>query len=191
TQNAVKTYVDNEITASNQTIVSGDAGNIINIGTDGGSILTSLNDADADPANEIQNINEVLTDGNNAGGIVIQNIGAPIAGTDAANKDYVDNAITASNPIKAYGYITFSPVGGAAVGVSLVTRIAAGQYRLTFSAGNSRTSTIYPIQLTHFGSGTENVDIFVSNQTTTTFDINITQSGGYVDRIFYFTVLDF
>ncbi|TYP71038.1 hypothetical protein, partial [Aquimarina intermedia] len=53
-------------------------------------------DGDTDATNEIQNINEVLADGNNAGGLVIDNIGAPIDGNDAANKNYVDTAITAA-----------------------------------------------------------------------------------------------
>ncbi|MET7030845.1 beta strand repeat-containing protein [Sediminicola luteus] len=191
TQLAVKTYVDNEITASNQTIVSGDAGNDISASiTDGGAFY---DDSDADPLNEIQNINEVLADGNNAGGLLIKNIGTPVDGTDAVNKDYVDNAITASNPVKAYGYINFTIATPEAYGAGYtqVLRTALGRYTITFGAGNEKNSTKYIIQLTHFGSGFENVDIFVSNQTTTTFDINITQSGGYVDRIFYFTVLDF
>ncbi|TYP69897.1 beta strand repeat-containing protein, partial [Aquimarina intermedia] len=53
-------------------------------------------DGDTDATNEIQNINEVLADGNNAGGLVIDNIGAPIDGNDATNKNYVDTAITAA-----------------------------------------------------------------------------------------------
>ncbi|WP_170251923.1 beta strand repeat-containing protein, partial [Aquimarina intermedia] len=93
---ATKDYVDTAITASNQTVVSADAGNIVVAGTDGGAFLNSVNDADADATNEIQNINEVLADGNNAGGLVIDNIGAPIDGNDATNKNYVDNAITAA-----------------------------------------------------------------------------------------------
>ncbi|WP_170251928.1 hypothetical protein, partial [Aquimarina intermedia] len=96
TDATTKDYVDTAITASNQTVVSADAGNIVVAGTDGGAFLNSVNDADADATNEIQNINEVLADGNNAGGLVIDNIGAPIDGNDATNKNYVDNAITAA-----------------------------------------------------------------------------------------------
>ncbi|WP_378185440.1 beta strand repeat-containing protein [Aquimarina sp. W85] len=52
---------------------------------------------DTDATNEIQNINEVLADGNNAGGLVIDNIGTPVDGNDATTKDYVDTAIAASD----------------------------------------------------------------------------------------------
>ncbi|RIV67550.1 hypothetical protein, partial [Flagellimonas aequoris] len=47
-------------------------------------------DADADPLNEIQNIEEVLTDGNDANGLVLTGLGAPTAASDAATKAYVD-----------------------------------------------------------------------------------------------------
>ncbi len=58
-------------------------------GAGGGSF--SVNDADADAANELQNISEVLAQGNNAGGTKITNLGAPTISSDAATKLYVDN----------------------------------------------------------------------------------------------------
>jgi len=47
-------------------------------------------DADADAANELQNLSGVLVVGNNAGGVKISSLGAPTAATDAATKAYVD-----------------------------------------------------------------------------------------------------
>ena len=53
-------------------------------------------DQDINPTNEIQNIAEVLAVGNDAGGIIINDIGTPIEGNDAATKDYVDSQIIAN-----------------------------------------------------------------------------------------------
>lgn len=47
-------------------------------------------DLDIDPTNELQNLAQVLTRGNDAGGQKITNVGAPTAATDAATKNYVD-----------------------------------------------------------------------------------------------------
>lgn len=48
------------------------------------------NDLDKDPTNELQNLAQVLTKGNDAGGSKITNLGTPTANTDAATKSYVD-----------------------------------------------------------------------------------------------------
>ncbi|WP_375323753.1 hypothetical protein [Flagellimonas sp. GZD32] len=61
--------------------------------TDGTSATIDIRDADSDITNEIQNIEEVLADGNNANGTTITGLGTPTAATDAATKGYVD-AIT-------------------------------------------------------------------------------------------------
>jgi hypothetical protein len=47
-------------------------------------------DLDTDPTNELQNLAEVLTKGNDAGGKQIKNIVAPTDASDAATKNYVD-----------------------------------------------------------------------------------------------------
>src|SRR5690606_25004179 len=47
-------------------------------------------DADANPTNEIQNIEEVLTIGNDANGLVLTGLGVPTVASDAATKAYVD-----------------------------------------------------------------------------------------------------
>jgi len=53
-------------------------------------VITNTGDSDGDPANELQNLAEVLTKSNNAGGLKITNLGAPVVATDAATKNYVD-----------------------------------------------------------------------------------------------------
>lgn len=58
--------------------------------TGGGSF--SVNDNDADPANEIQNLGQVLTIGNDAGAKKIINLIDPTNAQDAATKKYVDDA---------------------------------------------------------------------------------------------------
>ncbi len=63
------------------------AGTGININS---GVVSNTGDADNDSNNELQNLSEVLTKSNNAGGIKITNLGAPVAGADAATKSYVD-----------------------------------------------------------------------------------------------------
>lgn len=48
-------------------------------------------DGDKSSTNEIQNLSQVLTQNNDAGGTKISNLGGPTANTDAATKLYVDN----------------------------------------------------------------------------------------------------
>jgi len=53
-------------------------------------VVSNTGDADNDSNNELQNLSEVLTKSNNAGGLKITNLGVPVATTDAATKGYVD-----------------------------------------------------------------------------------------------------
>ena len=50
-----------------------------------------VDDADADPTNELQNLGSVLSEGNDAGGAKITNLMDPAADQDAATKKYVDD----------------------------------------------------------------------------------------------------
>ncbi|WP_143751902.1 beta strand repeat-containing protein [Maribacter sp. 4U21] len=74
--------------ATNAGDISTNAGNITTNATDIANHIA--NDNDTDDQNEIQNLGEVLTEGADAGGTVITNLGTPVAGTDAVTKDYVD-----------------------------------------------------------------------------------------------------
>jgi hypothetical protein len=50
-----------------------------------------VDDDDADPTNEIQDLSDVLAQGNDAGGTTITNLPAPVADSDASTKAYVDS----------------------------------------------------------------------------------------------------
>ena len=90
---ATKIYVDNAISGSTQTIVSGDFPNSIIPGADGGALY---NDPDNDPNNEIQTLTQVLAQGTDANNSVINNLADPAVAQDAATKAYVDNQIGGS-----------------------------------------------------------------------------------------------
>ncbi len=55
------------------------------------SDIDEVNDADADPNNEIQDLAKVLTEGNDAGGNTISNVANPTSPQDVATMAYVDN----------------------------------------------------------------------------------------------------
>nr|WP_321412602.1 hypothetical protein [uncultured Allomuricauda sp.] len=58
------------------------------------------NGLDSDPTNEIQDLEQVLTEGNDAGGNVISNLGVPTLDNDAVTKAYVD-AISINGAVDA------------------------------------------------------------------------------------------
>ncbi|MEP3382469.1 MAG: hypothetical protein ABJO28_17925, partial [Maribacter dokdonensis] len=99
-----------------QTIdTNGSSGNISIF--NGNEINLNVDDADANASNELQNIEEVLSDGNDARGIRIENIGAPVDINDAATKAYVDAEIAdvvtsgGSDPVNEQN-TAFDVVGG-------------------------------------------------------------------------------
>ena len=61
-------------------------------------------DGDKSATNEIQNLSQVLTQNNNAGGTKITNLGTPTVNTDATTKKYVDDADNALSARIANNY---------------------------------------------------------------------------------------
>jgi len=99
-----------------QTILSANTSNELlvsnGITTPGNITCNTLNYTTLNPpvGGSPQNIQQVLTTGNNAGGLIISNLGSPSASTDSVNKSYVDN--------RGYPpYTLYYPVGSGGVGV--------------------------------------------------------------------------
>ncbi|MEQ9593518.1 MAG: hypothetical protein RLN86_13005 [Cyclobacteriaceae bacterium] len=136
-------------------------------GAGGGSF--SVNDADADAANELQNISEVLAQGNNAGGTKITNLGAPTISSDAATKLYVDNLDAADGDKSATNEIQ-----------NLSQVLSTGS-----SAGNSRITNLgnpIAIQDATTKSYVDAADLALSNRISTTYafkaSFDFVNSGG-------------
>jgi hypothetical protein len=55
---------------------------------------TALNDNDTDNQNELQDLSQVLSKGNSAGGATITDVSDPVNANDVATKNYVDNALS-------------------------------------------------------------------------------------------------
>ena len=101
-----------------------------------------------------------------------------------------------NNPIKAYGTLIPASNSYNAVGISGAVKNGNGRYTLTFST--PRSTDNYPIQLTVLdNTGLNTVHIYVTAQNTTSFSMAIVDDSGllgantYVDKTFYFTILDF
>ena len=97
-----------------------------------------------------------------------------------------------NNPIKAYGTLVPASNSYIASGISSASKIGTGRY--TFTMATTRSSTNYPIQLSVLETGSNDINIYVTAQTTTTFSIAIVQNtitNSYVDKTCYFTILDF
>ncbi|MER3318712.1 MAG: hypothetical protein RIB79_10520 [Allomuricauda sp.] len=97
TDAATKAYVDALDGTDDQDLGIG-AGGTLNESveltiTDGTGTTIDIRDADSDITNELQNIEEVLTDGNDANGLVLTGLGVPVTATDAATKAYVDSEV--------------------------------------------------------------------------------------------------
>ncbi|TVZ16460.1 hypothetical protein [Maribacter sp. MAR_2009_72] len=101
-----------------------------------------------------------------------------------------------NNPIKAYGTLIPSTNSIMSIGISSAVKNGVGRY--TFTMSTTRSTANYPIQLSVFESGTRDINIFVTSQTTTTFSIAIIEeiggafpSDNYIDRTCYFNIMDF
>ncbi|PKV49779.1 hypothetical protein ATE84_1816 [Aquimarina sp. MAR_2010_214] len=157
----ISTYRD--LTNSNQTIIGSES--VLWIKSDGTNWQQINNSA-----------------GSSAGGIV---------STDTNNDITVgtDSGAFFDSPVKAMGKVA---ANGNALRINgaTVTRINLGRYRVTL--GTTRSTANYIVQLTIGRQNDRDMAATVLNQTTNRFDVNITDYlGDRIDRIFYFTVIDF
>ncbi|WP_216784276.1 hypothetical protein [Cellulophaga sp. HaHaR_3_176] len=206
---------------NNQTLsTTGSAGNI-SISA-GNSITLNVNDDDASSLNEIQTISKTgntitlnksggsITETkttisqNSTSGIITHNsedgtsqsVNLISANTDNNISAGTDGGAYYNSPIKAYGTLIPATSSILSRGLTNATKLGTGRY--IFTMATARSTTNYPIQLSVLETATNNIKIYVTAQTTTTFSISIVHQGGgilgsdiFVDRTCYFTVLDF
>ena len=206
TDAATKAYVDALDGSDDQDLAIGAGGtpteSVELTITDGASATIDIRDADPDPLNEIQNIEEVLADGNDANGAVITGLGTPTAATDAATKAYVDGInvsqgagitvttpaaqefnVAVTNPVIAIGRI----ISGASTPVgATVTNNTGGSYTVNLST----TPTNYVVQLT-VDNNTGPRTIQLTNQAASSFSVQIYNAGATSDSDWSFTVISF
>jgi hypothetical protein len=97
-----------------------------------------------------------------------------------------------NNPIKAYGKLVPASSTITASGIASAFKNGTGRYTLTFAT--ARTNSNYPIQLSVLETALNDIKIYVTAQTTTAFSVAIVQTmatTNYVDKPFFFTVLDY
>ncbi|WP_106793116.1 hypothetical protein [Aquimarina sp. Aq78] len=100
-----------------------------------------------------------------------------------------DSGAFFDSPVKAMGKVASN---GSALRINgaTVTRTGLGRYRVTL--GTARSTANYIVQLTIGRQNDLDMAATVLNQATNRFDVNITDYfGNRIDRIFYFTVIDF
>ncbi|WP_218110665.1 hypothetical protein, partial [Ostreibacterium oceani] len=185
---------------------------------DGNTLTLNVNDADADPTNEIQDLSltgNTLTITNNGAATAIDlspyltntdnqdatqvNLAPALdVDGDGTNETTVQQAIEAfENPVKAMGKVA---ANGTALKIkgATVTRVNPGDYQVTFT--NVRPDANYVIQLTlrdSAGIGNDAYGISYYNQLPGGFRVNIGDddngAGNRIDRDFefMFMVLDF
>jgi hypothetical protein len=132
-------------------------------------------DADSDPANEIQDLEGVLTQNNDAGGLAITNLLDPTNAQDAATKAYVD-AINFQLVNNSDGTFTFTDKNGTATTfdskISTVIDNTDGTYTITDDSGNTVT-----INSSYFADNTS----ILLNNTTNTFSLGVAQTANIND----------
>ncbi|WP_139063674.1 hypothetical protein [Flagellimonas eckloniae] len=131
--------------ATNTTDIATNAGGIT---TNAGNIATNATDIanhiaaddDTDDTNELQDIEEVLTEGNDANGLVLTGLGTPTAGSDAATKAYVDGLADDDISAVAFDGTNLSVTES---GTTLSADISAldDSAGVTANAGNIATNT--------------------------------------------------
>ena len=102
-------------------------------------INDSVADADADPTNELQNLSEVLSQGNNAGNTTITGLPTPTSNSDAATKYYVDDQVDKTFTLNRYYVdVTLSLSNGFDLSTD-----AANQDTIKFDHVNSDLNGLY------------------------------------------------
>jgi hypothetical protein len=203
---------DNSITNEIQSLTK--AGAIISLSNGGGSItlnddnatneiqtITKTSDVislssggsvtlnDDNPTNEIQNLTQVLTVNSNAGGIRIQNVGAPTSAADATTKGYVDtsiaNAIATNYAFKASFNFTNSgtPYNDAAIPLA---DVFDDFNVITTNRFTAQVAGVYSFTVTGTSSlGGIPVKIRVTSGTSALFEVKRTQAYPVVTIINY------
>ncbi|MDF0709233.1 beta strand repeat-containing protein, partial [Flagellimonas okinawensis] len=124
-------------------------------------------DGDLSSTNEIQNIEQVLTESNDANGLVITGLGTPTAGSDAATKAYVDSMadddITGASLDAPSNVLTISE-GTADVTVDLSD--------LDDSAGVAANASAITTNASNITSNTSNITANTNNIATNASDIS-------------------
>jgi hypothetical protein len=180
-----------ETTGNNATLTAGSGISITN------NVVSNTGDADNSPTNELQNLGEVLTRGNNAGGLKITNLGVPTVNTDAATKAYVDTQSSLdldksiTNEIQD---LTLDPVtdilritnNASATNINLTPyqqtlTYTAGTNNLAISNGNNVTITTTLSQAITNGGATGANGARLQNVGTPTASTDATTKG-YVDN---------
>ena len=88
---------------TNTTAIAGNAADILNNSGDIAANTAAIAaDTDGDPNNEIQNLTQVLAQGNSAGNNAISDMLNPVNPQDAATKDYVDNLSVNDAELRPY-----------------------------------------------------------------------------------------
>ncbi|MGC1515423.1 MAG: collagen-like protein, partial [Maribacter sp.] len=172
-----------------QTLATTNAPGNISI-SEGNSITLNVNDNDADASNEIQVLSQSgtgisLSKGGGSANIISSNTGNNIsAGTDGG--------AYFNNPMKAYGKYDQNTNTVYTVGLASFTILGVGRYRLGFST--PRASTHYTVQLTIHKTTTQNITVYVFDQTQTSVDVYIRNNDlaqpAFMNQSFSFTVIE-
>lgn len=169
--------------------------------TVGGHRIATL----SEPGISATDINETVTSisqNNSTGVITYTDENSNTTNVDVVSSD-TDNSISAgsdggsfyTDPVKAMGTVDGLASSPRLQGATVV-RNAPGNYTVTLAT--ARPTDQYVIQLTTSGTGISTIIIYVSDQTTSTFDVSIVNVGGgglgvdiLEDHDWYFTVFDF
>lgn len=138
-------------------------------------------------ANKSKNISQILSNGSDAGGNIISNIGDPISGKDAVTKDYVDNAIQGVSHIglDAMAIITNVNCYGEATGsIDVSIPQESGNVTYLWSNGSNTQDLIninngeYTVRITNENNEFIKKGYLVTQNSSIQITSNITKSTG-------------